>query len=88
MTVPSCRDATRMISDALDRPLPLGRRLWLRLHLLLCTPCRRFSKHMKFLRAALRHYLAAERAGRPAVPAALSPEARTRIRRALEREAP
>jgi hypothetical protein len=54
----NCRDATRLISRELDGPLPLGRRLRLRLHLFWCGPCRRFLVQMRALRMAMRRYRA------------------------------
>jgi hypothetical protein len=84
--MPSCRTVTRLVSDALDRRLPWQTRLLIRLHLFICTRCARFRKQMLFLREILDRYLAVERRGRPVFPAALSPEARTRIHRVLERE--
>ena len=51
-----CKDATRLISRELEGPLPLGRRLRLRLHLLWCDACRRFSRQALFLRLAMERY--------------------------------
>lgn len=48
----TCKDATRLMSEALDRPLGLHERLSLRLHLLICLGCRNFRRQMDFLRAA------------------------------------
>ena len=74
----NCRHATRWISDALDRPLSWLQRLGLGIHLLGCPPCRRFRRAIRWLHRAL-----------PAAPcdALLSPEARDRIRRAVEEAA-
>jgi hypothetical protein len=72
----SCRHATRLISDGLDRPLFLAQRLRVRLHLLLCPPCHRFHRATRWLHDVL-----------PSLPAEarLPDEARDRIRQALER---
>ncbi len=72
----SCRDASRLISDGLDRRLSLAQRWRLRLHLLLCAPCSRFRRAARWLHRALP--LAPADAGLPA-------DARERIRLALER---
>jgi hypothetical protein len=77
---------SRLVSDALDRRLPWTTRFLVRLHFLCCPRCARFRKQMLFLRDVIARFLAAERRGKPVYPAALAPEARTRIRRALERE--
>jgi hypothetical protein len=52
----NCKEASRLISQQLDRPLPLGRRIVLRLHVLMCYACRRFQRQTAFLREAMRHY--------------------------------
>jgi hypothetical protein len=38
-----CRQASRVQSEMLDHPLPLAKRLGLRLHLLICMWCRRYG---------------------------------------------
>lgn len=52
----TCKQAHRLLSEAQDRSLGWGERLALRLHLLLCDPCRRFRAQMGFLRRALRRH--------------------------------
>ncbi|HEX9301805.1 MAG TPA: zf-HC2 domain-containing protein [Casimicrobiaceae bacterium] len=53
-TLVDCKEATRLISRELDGPLPLGRRVRLRLHLLWCDACRRFERQAAYLRIAMR----------------------------------
>lgn len=48
---PSCREATRLQSEAMDRPLALRKRIGLRIHLVLCRWCRRYGKQIGFLRS-------------------------------------
>ena len=48
-----CREAARLISQHADRPLPLARRLQLRLHLFICDACANFSRQLQLLRRAL-----------------------------------
>ena len=50
----SCKDATRMMSEAQDRKLDTGERLKLEMHLAMCRGCRAFRQQMNFLRAACR----------------------------------
>ncbi len=50
----SCREATRLLSEAQDRKLVLPEKLQLEIHLALCTGCRSYRKQMSFLRAACR----------------------------------
>jgi predicted anti-sigma-YlaC factor YlaD len=52
----TCKEASRLISRELDGPLPFGRRLRLRLHLLECNACRRFLRQVEYLRVAMRRY--------------------------------
>jgi hypothetical protein len=49
----NCKEATRLVSEGVDRRLGRGTRLALRLHLLLCGGCTRFSKQLAFLRKAM-----------------------------------
>ena len=49
----SCKEATRLLSQAQDRRLTPGERIKLALHLVACTACTRFSKQLALLRGAL-----------------------------------
>jgi len=51
----SCKQTTRLLSAAQDRPLGFGERLSLKLHLLMCKGCTNYSHQMDFLRTAIRH---------------------------------
>ncbi len=42
----SCKKASRLISDSLDRPLTFRERCALRFHLCICRVCRRFRKQV------------------------------------------
>ncbi len=48
----SCKEASRLMSQGLDRDLGLGQRASLRLHLLICTSCSRVRKQLDFLHRA------------------------------------
>ena len=50
----SCKRATELMSQRMDRNLDLGSRMSLRLHLMMCSGCRNFSRQMQFLRHASR----------------------------------
>jgi hypothetical protein len=50
----SCKEVTRLVSQGLDRRLPFGRRVALRVHLMICDGCTNFSKQIAFLRKAVR----------------------------------
>ena len=53
----TCRDVTVLVSREREKPLTLGERFWLRLHLYVCTGCRNFKSNMTLMRAAMKHYL-------------------------------
>ncbi|MBK8133670.1 MAG: zf-HC2 domain-containing protein [Gammaproteobacteria bacterium] len=55
--MPSCRESTRLMSEARERALTRGERVGLRLHLLMCAGCRNFGKHLDFLRGAAQAYV-------------------------------
>lgn len=52
----NCKEASRLISQGLDRELDLGQRTALRLHLLICTACSRAKAQFAFLRRAAGEY--------------------------------
>jgi hypothetical protein len=49
----SCKEASRLVSQGLDRRLGFAERLALRLHLLICDGCTNFSRQVAFLRKAI-----------------------------------
>jgi len=79
----SCRDVTQLISRSMDTSLPVGKRIGVRIHLLMCRFCARYERQLHLIRETLRQIVAAE--GTPEGPsgAPLSEEARERIRVAL-----
>lgn len=50
----SCKEATLLMSQGLDRELSFGERISLRLHLLVCIGCRNTRRHFGILRLATR----------------------------------
>jgi len=48
----SCRDASRLLSQSMERKLSLAEQAKLRLHLALCDACRNFGRQLKRLRQA------------------------------------
>jgi len=46
----SCKEASRLLSQAMDRPLGLWQRARLRLHLSLCDACSNFKRQLQALR--------------------------------------
>ena len=49
----TCKQASQLISTSLDKPLSLRERLSLKLHLLICKYCVRFSQQLHAVRNAL-----------------------------------
>ncbi len=50
----SCKNASQIISQSLDRPLTIRERFALQLHLLICKYCKRFSQQLQTLRVNLK----------------------------------
>lgn len=46
----NCRDATRLLSEAQEHPLPWQEKLALQVHLMMCSGCRNFGRQMLVLR--------------------------------------
>jgi hypothetical protein len=78
--LPNCREALRLQSDALDRPMPLSKRPGFWVHLLLCKWCRRYGRQIDFLKHAAHDH--ADQVAE-AMPQKLSDAARERIKRSL-----
>lgn len=53
----NCKEATVLMSRSMDRRLPLGERLLLRLHLLICSGCANAGRQMQLLRRAVARLL-------------------------------
>jgi hypothetical protein len=52
----SCKDVHRLVIEGQDRKLGFTERLAVRVHLMMCTACRRFDGQMNLLRQALRRF--------------------------------
>ena len=84
----NCRDATKRISESLDKPLPVFARMELKLHLWMCRFCARFEKQMLFLRVIFKRYEKQTQAESDLPPdfPRLSPEAAERLKNALQEQ--
>ena len=49
----SCKEASRLLSQGLDRKLGFGERVMLRVHLAICDGCTNFKSQVEFLRKAM-----------------------------------
>jgi hypothetical protein len=52
----TCKQASRLQSQAMDRRLTLVESLALRMHMVACDACTNVAKQLAFIRRALRHY--------------------------------
>jgi predicted anti-sigma-YlaC factor YlaD len=50
---PTCQDATRLLSESMDRTLPRRTRIALVVHLLICRGCRAYRRQLQRIRGAL-----------------------------------
>jgi hypothetical protein len=54
MKLLTCKEATRLASEGLDRHLGVAERIFLHLHLAVCDGCSRVAKQFAFMRKAIR----------------------------------
>lgn len=78
--MPSCKDITQLVSTAMDRKLPLRKRISIRLHVLMCSLCRRYEKQLHLLREGAIHYANPDEYP---VENPLSPAAKEKLEKAL-----
>ena len=79
--MPSCKDISALISQGMDRNLPLQKRISIRLHVSMCGLCRRYEKQLHLIREGVSHYADPEV---NAVEKSLSPAAKEKLEKALE----
>jgi hypothetical protein len=83
----SCKETSRLLSESRERPLPLGTRIGLKLHLMMCRICRQTVRQIAAIEAAARAFARRAEKSPPESLGSLGPEARARIRSALRDEA-
>lgn len=54
--MPSCRDVSALVSQAMDGRVSWRRRLTIRMHLSMCGLCRRYERQLRLLREAAGPY--------------------------------
>ena len=74
----SCRQASELMSQQLDRKLKLGEKLRLHTHLLICKSCPQTLQQFEILREAGKRY-AEHHTGSQDKDATLSPDSKQRI---------
>lgn len=50
--IPDCKAVARMVSESMDKELPWGQRMKMRMHLGMCKYCSRFKRQLELLRKA------------------------------------
>ncbi len=74
----SCKEAIGLVSEKLDRDLPFWRRLSLRLHVLMCRACSRYTRQITTLDRVVAEHYHGDRLVEPSPP--ISPESQQRIK--------
>jgi 3-methyladenine DNA glycosylase AlkC len=69
---PSCKDATYLASQAMDRSLPWPTRIRLQLHYWICEACTRYRDQLKTIRQTLRRSLDQDHANETSSPSSAS----------------
>lgn len=77
-----CREVSFLISESMDRRLPLHRRLGVRFHLRMCQLCARYREQLLFLREISRRHGQAHETD--SLQIHMSESARRRIKTALK----
>ena len=79
----SCKDVTKLVSESMDRSLPFGKRIGVRLHLLMCKFCARYERQLLLIRETVRRLAATVEAPGEPFGETLSEEAKERIRKSI-----
>ncbi len=82
LMMPNCRETSRLVSESMDRKLPLFKRLVVWLHLRMCKYCHRFEQQLLKIRQISRHIN--QHIERLDTSISLSDEARERMRTAIK----
>jgi hypothetical protein len=77
----NCKEVARLVSESLDREMPFGERIGIRVHLLMCKFCSRYRKQLLILKRATHFY--AHHSEDIESSVALPLEARERIKNSL-----
>ena len=77
---PKCPEVTRILSQGMEKELPLITRIKLRIHFLMCSFCERYMKQLKYIRQVSREF--PEKIGEVS-NATLPADAKERIKSAL-----
>ena len=56
----SCKQVSQLVSDAHERPLGLAEKFRLRLHMIMCAPCKNYEKDILLITRILKRFQAKE----------------------------
>lgn len=83
--LPPCKDVVQMVSDSLDNPPGLRKRIVMKVHILACRACERYLKQTRFLGTAANEM--GKNVPGTNVSAKLSSDAKDRLKNALKSSA-
>ena len=83
--LPTCKQFVPILSESLDRKLPLYQKVLVKLHLKACPPCVRYLKQISFVREAA--HQCGEKILQAEPTAKLSDDARERLKNLLKTSA-
>lgn len=76
--LPTCKEVTRLASDAMERKLPLRQWAAMKLHFMICAWCLRYFKQLHLMQEIARPHAESP------PPSRLSSEARARLKQKLD----
>ncbi len=80
--LPNCQKTAELVSESMDRSLPVGTRIKVWMHLKMCSLCQRYADQLRFIHIAVHDHgdrLLEPSEGTPA----MSNDCKNRIKRAL-----
>jgi predicted anti-sigma-YlaC factor YlaD len=80
-----CEELSRLVSQALDRTLPLHQRLGIRMHLMMCSLCTQNFRQLLALRQTMKLFM--KKSDRLEPAATLSPDKKEEIKEQSRRAA-
>lgn len=82
--MPNCQEVSLLTSRAMDEKISLKEQVGLKMHLLVCKWCRRYSKQVNLIRDIVRQQASRVKSTKSQTGANLSPGARDRIEKVLK----
>lgn len=81
--LPACKQTVEMISESMEHPLSLRKRISVKVHLMICSWCQWYLEHLHTLRDTLRTQAAEPPEKHFGSTPGLSSEARERLKKRL-----